>query len=149
MSTGDSGLADRPHRPATSKDPSATLRRWWGLAAAALLAAILVQAVFAGAMLSGFAWARAAHAAGAVLLIAATGAAGVAAALTLRRIPQGPKLAWTLLGLAAGVWLQAALGAFSAKGANLLWAHVPLGVALVGLAAQAAVQASRLARNHP
>jgi hypothetical protein len=131
-------------RPAGSDEHGRALRRWWSLATAFLLAAVFLEAVFAGALLSGAAWARAAHGLTAGLVIAATAAAGLIGVVTLRRIPHGPRLGAGLLALAALAFLQTVLGALSAKGANLLWAHVPLGVALVGLAAQAAASARRL-----
>jgi hypothetical protein len=121
-----------------------TLRRAWGVITILLAIAISIQAVFAGAMLSGVGWARAAHEATATLLIASTTTAGLVCLVTLRSIPHGLKLGLTLLALAAAVVLQAALGVLSAKGANLLWIHVPLGVALVGLSAQAAIWAREL-----
>ena len=46
--------------------------------------------------------------------------------------------------LAAAVFLQTAVGRATAKGDNLLWLHVPLGVALVGFAGQAAAVARKL-----
>jgi len=51
------------------------------------------------------------------------------------------------LSLALVLFLQAAVGALSAKGANLLWVHVPLGAALFGLAALAVADARRLRRE--
>ncbi len=119
-------------------------RRWWVVITCLLIAAIFAQAVFAGLMLSGFDWARAAHAANAMALIAATLAAGVAAVATLRRTPHGLKLALTLLSLALVLLLQTAVGKLAAQGTNLMWVHVPLGVALVGLAMQALNGARRL-----
>ncbi|MEX2250308.1 MAG: hypothetical protein WD671_11805, partial [Parvibaculum sp.] len=101
-------------------------------------------AVFAGAMLSGYGWARTAHLANAGLLIASTIAAGLVAVVTLRRIPHGPRLGLILLLLAAVVFLQTAIGKSAANGTNLMWVHVPLGVALVGFAAQAVAGARRL-----
>jgi CHASE2 domain-containing sensor protein len=140
MST-DAVHLDRPTGP---QEPSRNLRRWWGAVAALLVAGIFIQAVLAGAMLSGVGWARPAHALAAAVLTASTIAAGLVAVVVLRRTPHGPKLALTLLGLAAAVFLQAAVGRLSAHGANLLWLHVPLGVALVGFAAQAAAAVRRL-----
>jgi len=131
-------------RPAPSREPGGRLRRGWGAVTAALAAALFIEAIFAGALLSGVGWARGAHGAGAGLLILSTAAAGLIALATLRRVPHGPRLGVILLGLAAAMGLQAALGALSAKGANLLWIHVPLGVALVGLAARAIASARRL-----
>lgn len=48
------------------------------------------------------------------------------------------------MALAAAVFVQTAIGHMAAKGAPLLWVHVPLGVALFGLAAQALACARRL-----
>jgi hypothetical protein len=127
-----------------TRQPSRKLRLWWTVITALLLAATFSESVFAGAMLSGVAWGRAAHSLNAVVLTAATLLAGAVSVITLRRIPHGTKLGLTLLALAVVVILQAALGRFSAHGGNLLWVHVPLGVALAGFAAQAAAGARRL-----
>ena len=140
MSTDTSGAAGYIGRPG----PTPNLRRWWAAVTGLLLADIFLEAVFAGAMLSGAPWARAAHAANAGLLIASTTFAGLVGVATLRRVPRGLRLGLTLLALAAVMAVQAAVGAISAKGANLLWVHVPLGVALVGFAAQALTSARRL-----
>jgi hypothetical protein len=125
-------------------DRSRNLGRWWSVITSLIVLAVFMEAVFAGAMLSGVGWAHTAHAANAALLIAATITAGLVSVATLRRVPDGSKLGLTLLSLATGVCLQAALGALSEKGANLLWLHVPLGVALLGFATQAAARARRL-----
>jgi heme A synthase len=110
----------------------------WRLVAIALAAGVFLEAAFAGAMLSGQGWARAAHGATAGLLVAGAAIAGLAA-LATRRV-RGSGLRWSLLPLAAGLLVQAALGALTAhRGANLLWAHVPLGVLLAVLAGQAAL----------
>jgi hypothetical protein len=95
-------------------------------------------------MLSGVGWASRAHALNAVILTASTFIAGGVSVVTLRRIPSGLNLGLTLLVLAAVVLLQTAIGRLSAHGANLMWAHVPLGVALVAVAGQAAAAARRL-----
>ena len=121
-----------------------SLQRWWTVITTLLVAAIFAESVFAGAMLSGAAWGRTAHRASAFVLNASTLLAGLVAVVTLRRIPHGTKLAWTLLALAAVLFLQTAVGRSSARGAQLLWIHVPLGVALVGFAARAAAGARRL-----
>ena len=125
-------------------EPSDNLRRWWSAITIMIAAAVFIEAVFAGAILSGAGWARTAHAATALVLIVSTTTAGLVSLVTLRRIPRGLSLSLTLLSLAAVVFVQAALGRSTAHGANLLWLHVPLGVALVGFAAQAAVVARRL-----
>lgn len=128
-------------------EPSRNLRRWWGAVTVVLVAAVFTEAVFAGAMLSGAAWARAAHRLGALGLVGAAVAVGLIAVVTLRRIAHGLKLGLTLLALSAALLVQMVLGTASAHGANLLWLHVPLGVALVGLAGQAAASARGLGGN--
>jgi hypothetical protein len=132
-------------RPAELHTPA--LRQWWIVITALLAVAIFSQAVFAGAMLSGVGWASRAHSLNAFVLVASTVTAGLVAVVTLRRVPHGPKLGLALLLLAAGVFLQTAVGKLSAHGANLMWAHVPLGVALVGFATQALAGARRLGRG--
>ncbi|MBL6853996.1 MAG: hypothetical protein ISS15_20660 [Alphaproteobacteria bacterium] len=117
---------------------------WWRVVTIVLVAAIFMQAVFAGAMLSGFDWARAAHAANGGLVVVATAAAALGAFVTLRRVPNGWRFALVLLGLAVAVFAQFALGRMAAKGENLMWVHVPLGVMLVGLAGQAVAGARKL-----
>ena len=124
--------------------PSRNLRQWWSVICALLVAALFTQAVFAGLMLSGVDWGRAAHMANAGVLIASTLIAGLVSLATLRRIPHGAKLGLTLLSLAAVIFLQTAIGKLSAHGANLMWVHIPLGVALVGFAMQAMASARRL-----
>ncbi|HWA61243.1 MAG TPA: hypothetical protein VG939_07700 [Caulobacteraceae bacterium] len=119
-------------------------RALWSAIALALMAAMFLEAVLAGAMLSGQAWALGAHRMAAGLVIAAALGAGAASLVVLRRIPGGRTFAPTLLGLGAAAFSQAVLGVLTAKGQNLLWLHVPLGVALVGLAGQAVASARRL-----
>jgi hypothetical protein len=131
-------------QPTAAHVPGANLRPWWSIVTVGLAFAIFAQAVFAGAMLSGFDWARAAHAANALIVVGVTFAAGLAAIVTLRRTRNGLKLGLLLLGLAAAVFVQFALGRLAAKGANLMWVHVPLGVVLVGFAGQAIAVARRL-----
>lgn len=120
------------------------LRQLWSVISALLALAIFTQAVFAGLMLSGVEWGRMAHSATAVILIASTLAAGSSAVITLRRVLHGLKLGFTLLSLAVLVSLQTAVGKSSVEGANLMWVHIPLGVALVGFAMQAVAGARRL-----
>ena len=141
------GLAIRPGGSSAPADPARSLRQAWIAATTLLLATVFAEAVFAGAMLSGAGWARAAHAMTAVALALGAVAAGPIALATLRRVPHGVRLGWTLVAMAALVVLQAALGVATAKGANLIWAHVPLGVALVGVAGQAAAAARKLGQS--
>jgi len=119
-------------------------RQWWTVVTTLLATAVFSEAVFAGAMLSGVGWGRTAHHAIAVVLIACALLASLVSIVTLRAIPHGRSLSLGLLALALTVCLQTAVGALSAHGANLLWVHVPLGVALVGLAMQTATGARRL-----
>jgi hypothetical protein len=144
MTTGTHSADVHVEPSGESSHPGRNLRRWWSVIAALLVAAIFTQAVFAGLMLSGADWARAAHSATAVALIASTLAAGVVSLVTLRRIPHGLRFGFTLLLLAVAIALQTAVGKSSVEGANLLWVHIPLGVALVGFAAQAVTGARRL-----
>jgi hypothetical protein len=124
--------------------PRNNLRKWWMAISLLLVVAILIEAVFAGAMLSGADWSRRAHSVNAVILAGSTAVAGLIALVTLRRVPHGTKLGLTLLLLAAAVLLQIAAGKLSAEGGNLMWVHVPLGVALAGFAVMAAASARTL-----
>jgi hypothetical protein len=130
--------------PSDSSQADRALRQWWTVVTVLLAASFFMEAVFAGAMLSGLGWARKAHAASAMMLIGSTLVAGLVALVGLRRIPHGLRLGSILLSLAGAALVQAAVGALSAKGANLTWIHVPLGVALVGLAGLAVSAARRL-----
>jgi hypothetical protein len=145
MNTVDA--AARLGQPAGSTRPSPNLRQGWLVVTMLLVASFFLEAVFAGAMLSGAGWARAAHSATAMMLIASTGTAGLVSALTLRRFRHGPRLGVVLLSLAAVALVQAVMGALSAKGTNLVWLHVPFGVALVALAGQAVASARRLGED--
>ena len=146
MNTGNQDAAIHMDGDNDSSPPSRRLRQWWSVVTTVLATDIFVQAVFAGAMLSGVDWARAAHSANAIVLIASTLAAGLTAAITLWRVPQGFKLALTLVALAVVVFVQTGIGKASTGGANLMWVHVPLGVALLGFAGHAVASARRLGR---
>jgi len=119
-------------------------RQWWVVVTTLLAAALFSEAIFAGAMLSGVAWGRTAHHATAVAVLAAAWPAGLVAIFTLRAVPRGRPLGLGLLALAVVASLQTSLGALSAHGTNVMWLHVPAGVALVGFAIQAAAGARRL-----
>jgi hypothetical protein len=129
---------------ASAASSGASLRQGWSFVAILLAGAVFAQSVFAGAMLSGEAWARQVHGVTAFVLIASTAVAALVSLLTLRRISNGLKLGLTLLALAIGLALQIAVGKLSADGAGLMWVHVPLGVALMGLSGQAVAVARRL-----
>src|SRR5262245_16417574 len=89
------------------------VRRWWRVVTILLAGAVFMQAILAGAMLSGEAWARAAHSATAIALVAATVVVGLVALIALRRVSHGMKLGLTLLSLAAALILQMVLGKWS------------------------------------
>ncbi len=145
MTTGDYAVHGGRTKDLGTPDPG--LRRSWRLVTILLALAFFGEAVLAGATLSGFGWARVAHRATAALLVLLTLLASLVCFFTARRRPNGTKLAAILFALAVAAFLQAAVGALSAKGANLFWLHVPLGVALVGFAGQAAALAGRLGRD--
>lgn len=125
-------------------DAVSARRTLWRVLTSVLVAAIFLEAIFAGAILSGFGWARRAHNLGAAILLVSLVTAGLVSLLSLRRVLHGARLGVTLCALAAAVFLQIVLGHLSARGANLMWLHVPLGVALVGLAGHAAASARKL-----
>lgn len=147
MTTEKYAVAVRMDRPIDSEEQNRNLRRWWSVITVFLLAALFIEAIFAGAILSGTGWARTAHTVNAIILIASTITAGLISVVTLRRIPHGRKFGFILLALAAVIFLQTATGKLSANGTNLMWVHVPLGVALVWFAAQAVAGARGLGRE--
>ena len=147
MTTNNDAAVHRGGQPSVPSRGSAGLRQWWIIITTLLALAVFAEAIFAGAMLSGADWAQKAHAATAVVLIASGIAASLAAVIRLWRVSQGRRLALSLLSLAVLLFVQAGLGTLSAKGANLLWAHVPLGAALVSFATQAALRAYRLGQD--
>jgi hypothetical protein len=120
------------------------MRSAWSAITILIAAAVLLEAVFAGAMLSGIDWALSAHRMAAGVLIASALVAGLVSIVSLRRTQNGLRLGLTLLALAVVLFLQAAIGMQSAKGANLLWVHVPLGAALFNFAVQAVMRARGL-----
>jgi uncharacterized membrane protein YhaH (DUF805 family) len=144
MNTGEHHAAVHLGRPAELNQPGRNTRQFWSAISILIAAAIFAQAVFAGLILSGFEWGYAAHKVNAFVLIALTLIAGLLSVVTLRHIAHGPRLGFILLALAAIVFLQTAVGRSSAEGTNLMWAHIPLGVALVGFAMQAVTAARKL-----
>jgi hypothetical protein len=142
MSTGSH---DRALPPGPSNaEPVDRLHGGWRAVTTLLAVGVFTEAVFAGTMLSGVAGARAAHGLTAAALIVAATVAGFVAMLMLRRVPQGRRLGLILLIMAATLFGQMALGRASAHGAQLMWLHVPLGVALMVLAMQAVATGRRL-----
>jgi hypothetical protein len=129
---------------AATATPGVTAARAWVLVTRLLLLAVFTQAVTAGSLLSGQAWARSLHGIVGPALVPASLLAGILAALTLRRTTAGRRLAVALVVLALVLFAQNVLGDLSASGTNLLWIHVPLGVALVGLAIRPTIIAGGL-----
>jgi heme A synthase len=121
----------RSRRPGRSP-----VRRGWSAFTAVLMWAVFLQSVTAGRIFSGDDWARSAHRTAAGLLFLAALAAGLVAAVQLRGRPQRRRMAALLLGLAVVLFLQHGLGTAAAEGSEVLWLHVPLGVALVGFSMQ-------------
>lgn len=144
MTTDKYAVPVRMSRALDSDKQNRNLRRWWSVITIFLLTALFIEAVFAGAMLSGTGWAHTAHTVNAVILIASTITAGLVSLVTLRHIPHGRKFGLILVSLAVAVFLQTSIGKLSANGASLMWIHVPLGVALVWLAARAAAGVRKL-----
>lgn len=109
-----------------------------------LTLAVFAQTIFAGLLLSGEVWGRAAHRATALGLVAAALLGGIVALATLRHVAGGRRLAVALLGLALVLAMQMTVGLLAAGGERLLWLHVPLGVALVGFTLETAGVARQL-----
>lgn len=127
--------------------------RTWSVITGLIVIGVFMQSVFAGLLLSGETWGREAHGLTAVMLIAVALLGGIVAAITLRGVSDaGGRLAALLLALAGVLVAQTVVGQLSADGksvlwgANLLWLHVPLGVALVVLTVQPARVARQLSR---
>jgi multisubunit Na+/H+ antiporter MnhF subunit len=119
----------------------------WVAVTRLLMILIFLQSVFAGLLLSGEGWGRTAHRLTAYGLVAGVLLAGVIATVTLRRVPAGPRLATLLIALGLALAAQMAVGIMSANGERLLWLHVPLGVALVGFAAETVSATRQLDRS--
>jgi hypothetical protein len=128
----------------TAESTTSKLRNLWSIIAVSLVTVIFMEAALAGAILSGIDGALKAHMVVAGIMVASTILAGSVSVITLRRVQGGGSFSFILVVLAALTTFQMAIGKLSAHGANLLWAHVPLGVALFGLAALAVVRARRL-----
>jgi hypothetical protein len=119
--------------------------RGWMALTTATMWAILFQAVTAGRMLSGDDWARTAHRTAAGLLTLVVLAAGLGALAVLRERTGGRRLALVLIALAVCLIIQYRLGAAAADGEDVLWLHIPVGVALFGFSLRANMLARRLA----
>jgi hypothetical protein len=122
----------------------AGIARRWTVFTRSLVFLVFSQSLFAGVLLSGESWGRTAHASIALGLVAGTALGSIVAIVTFRRMGGGRRLAGMLAALSLLLFFQMIVGRLSAEGENLLWLHVPLGVALVGLMVQPAIAASRL-----
>jgi hypothetical protein len=126
---------------------SARLVQTWNVVTRLLVVTVFSQSIFAGVLLSGESWGRTAHGWTALGLVVATLLASIVAAVTLQNLRGGTRLAVMLAGLALLLVIQMVVGRLSAEGENLLWLHVPLGVALVGLTVQPLLVARRLSQG--
>lgn len=124
---------------------SGIVARPWVAFTTTLAWALLLQAATGGRMLTGDGWARDAHRAVAGLLVAAAVVGAVVALVRLRGRPGGRRFGLTLAAVGVGLLAQYRLGAASADGEDTLWAHVPLGVALVALMVRLDQAARRMA----
>jgi len=75
INTDKYGVAVEPGGSTVPTDQSRSLRRWWSVITSLIALAVLMEAIFAGAMLSGVDWARTAHSVNATVLIAAASSA--------------------------------------------------------------------------
>ena len=115
-------------------DSTTTLARAWAGITQLMVVAVFGQSIFAGFMLSGEGWGRTLHWYTAIALVVGTLLASLIAAVTLRGVANGSRLAAMLFGLTVALAVQFTLGWRSAQGDNLLWLHVPAGVLMVGFA---------------
>jgi len=125
--------------------PAPASFRGWTVYTTALTWAIFLQAVTAGRLLSGDSWAREVHSTAGGLLFLAALVPAIVAGIRLRDVGGGRRLTLLLGGLAVALFVQDGLGKAAAAGDDTLWIHVPLGVAIVGFAAQATNHARKLA----
>jgi len=121
------------------------LGRGWTWLTTVTMWVIFLQSVTAGRMLAGDDWARTTHRATAGLVTLVVLAAGLGALAVLRDRTGGRRLALVLIVLASCLIVQYRLGAAAAGGRDVLWLHVPVGVALFGFSLRANMLARRLA----
>lgn len=128
------------HAPAAPR----TRFGWWSAVTTILLLAVFSQAVTAGRMMRGDTWASDLHGMVAGLVLVGVLATGIVAMARLRRAQRGKRLAIALLFLAIGLFVELMLGNASADGDDVLWLHVPVGVAITGFAVRVAMLARQL-----
>jgi hypothetical protein len=127
----------------TNEGTSAPARAWV-VCTTVLTWAVFLQAVTAGRILTGDEWARDLHRTAAGLLFLVAVGSGVVALVRLRDRARGRRFGLMLVAIGVGLFVQHGLGTAAADGEDTLWIHVPLGVALVGLLAQARQFATRV-----
>ena len=131
--------------PAVPAEPVAGApARAWALFTTVLTWAVVLQAVTAGRILTGDDWARDVHRTAAGLLLVVAVGGGVLALVRLRDRARGRRFGLLLVAIGVGLFVQHGLGTAAADGEDTLWIHVPLGVVLVGLLAQAGQFARRV-----
>jgi hypothetical protein len=126
--------------PALDRAPA----RAWVMFTTVLMWAVLLQAVTAGRIMAGDAWARDVHRTAAGLLFVVALGGGVVALVRLGDRARGRRFGLMLVAIGVGLLVQYRLGTAAADGEDTLWIHVPLGVALVVLLAQASQLARRV-----
>jgi hypothetical protein len=131
--------------PPSVESPKGQARGWVGFTRLLTLG-VFSQAVLAGIFLSGPSWARTVHGFLGPAVIFASLIAAVVATTTRKRWSSGNRLAILLALLTTVLVVQNLAGELS-SGGSLLWLHVPLGVAVVGLAAQPSIVAGRMTRQ--
>jgi hypothetical protein len=116
-------------------DRTGTTGTWkvWQVVTTVLMLGIFSQAITAGLIRRGDAWAATFHRTAAGVLVVGALVAGIVALITLRGEPRGRRMGTMLVVLAVGLAVEYALGAAAVDGKDTLWIHIPLGVGLIGL----------------
>jgi hypothetical protein len=134
--------AAQPAVPAVPVDRAPA--RAWAMFTTVLMGAVFLQAVTAGRILTGDAWARDVHrTAAGLLFLVAVGGGGVAL-VRLRDRAGGRRFGLMLVAIGVGLLVEHGLGTAAADGEDTLWIHIPLGVALVALMVRLDMFARRL-----
>lgn len=121
---------------------------WRGIARLLLLATF-GQSFLAGIYLSGEAWGRDYHRALGFAIVGVAIVVAVIGIVTLRGDRKARRFALGLAGFAVMAAVQLGLGLAAAEGTRTLWLHLPLGVALVGSAANLEVAARSVGQPGP
>jgi hypothetical protein len=121
---------------------------WRGIARLLMLATF-GQSFLAGVYLSGEAWGRDLHRALGFTIAGIAIVVAVIAIATLHDTRGDRRFALGLAGFAVMAAVQLGLGIAAAEGTRTLWLHLPLGVALVGTAANLEVAARSVGQPSP